>query len=203
MHTSPLLISYLALRRCIGILGTALPLVLSIGALVIFSTDIQTSLSRYYHTDMGDVFVGTLCAIGVFLFSYKGYVETGSRDNVVGNLAGVFAVGTALFATDPASADTIPTTAIGTVHVLFAGLFFLSLAYFCLCLFTKSDPDNHPTEQKLKRNRVYRISGWTILASVLLIGVQAALPMDFREALRPYHPVYWLESIAVIVFGIS
>ena len=62
--------SYLALRKSIGFLAIALPFVVSLGALIFFQTGLQKSISSYYHTDMRDVFVGTLCVIGFFLLSY-------------------------------------------------------------------------------------------------------------------------------------
>lgn len=42
------------------------------------------------YTGMRDVFVGALCAIAVFLRSYRGYDR---RDHIAGNLACVFAAG--------------------------------------------------------------------------------------------------------------
>ncbi len=45
-----LAISYLELRKVIGILGIALPFVLFFGALIIFQTGLQSSISSYYHT---------------------------------------------------------------------------------------------------------------------------------------------------------
>jgi hypothetical protein len=126
--------SYLALRKAIGILGSALPFVVSLGALILFGTGLQSSISSYYHTGMRDVFVGTLFATGFFLLSYKGYERS---DDVAGNLACVFAVGVALFPTAPAGATAIGTRIIGYVHLAFAALFFLTLTYFSLFLFTK------------------------------------------------------------------
>lgn len=41
----------------------------------------------FYHTGMRNVFVGTLCAIGFFLLSYKGYE---SSDDIAGDLGCVF-----------------------------------------------------------------------------------------------------------------
>ena len=204
-NSSPEVRSYQELRQAIGILGTALPFVLSIGACVIFGTGIQSSLSRYYHTEMGGVFVATLCAIGVFLYFYKGYPATGLRDNdnLVGNVAGVSAIGVALFATEPSGNAEIPTTFIGRVHVCFAALLFASLAYFCLYLFKKTDPNKHPTEQKLRRNRIYKVSGWTIVVSIVLVGVQALLPAEIRQVLIPYNPAFWLEAIAVVAFSVA
>ena len=46
---------------------------------------------------------------------------------------------------------------------------FLTLSYFSLCLFTKSS--GHETPEKLLRNRIYRFCGWTILTSIVLIGL--------------------------------
>src|SRR3989304_3888454 len=131
-----LIISYLTLRKTIGLLGTALPFVLSLGALILFQTGIQSSISSYYHTDMRDVFVGTLCVIGVFLLSYKGYERT---DDIAGDLGCVFAVGVALFPTAPDSTASSVDRLIGYVHHAFAALFFLTLIYFSLFLFTKKD----------------------------------------------------------------
>jgi hypothetical protein len=87
-----LIISYLTLRKAIGILGAALPFVLAIGAAVLFMTGIQDSISAYYYTGMRNVFVGMLCATGFFLLSYKGYER---KDSIAGNLGCLFAVGVA------------------------------------------------------------------------------------------------------------
>lgn len=57
-----LVISYLTLRKTIGILGIFLPLTLVIGSILFGDCiTIQQSISNYYHTNMRDVFVVT-CA---------------------------------------------------------------------------------------------------------------------------------------------
>ena len=66
-----LVFSYLTLRKAVGFLGIAFPFVLSLGALILFQTGIQSSISSYYHTYMRDVFVGTLCVIGFFCSPIK------------------------------------------------------------------------------------------------------------------------------------
>ena len=69
-----LVFSYLTLRKTIGLLGLALPVVLAVGGLLIFDPPgLQRSISAYFYTNISQVFVGTLWAIGFFLLSYKGY----------------------------------------------------------------------------------------------------------------------------------
>jgi hypothetical protein len=92
---------------------------------------------------------------------------------------------------------------IGVIHFIFSGLFFITLAYFSLGLFTKTDPTRTPTPQKLMRNRVYVVCGYTILAAIALIAIYIVLPSEIRTYLDQIKPVFWLESIAVVAFGIS
>lgn len=194
-----LVISYLNLRKAIGFLGIAFPLVLYLGGLIFFETGLQTSVSYYYYTGMRDVFVGSLFVVGFFLLSYKGYTRA---DNIAGTLACIFAVGTTLFPTR--SHDPLVSNAtIGTIHDIFAGLLFLTLTYFALCLFTKTDPSRSPGKKKLLRNKIYKLCGYTMLVSILLIAVHQFLPDAVRESLKAYTPVFWLETSAVLAFGIS
>lgn len=195
-----LIISYITLRRIIGILGISLPFVLAIGAAIVFQTGIQSSVSYYYHTGMGDIFVGTLCAIGVFLLSYKGYIGI---DHAHGALAGFCAGGMALFPTTPDNPASGNASFIGYIHIAFAALFFLSLIYFSLFLFTKTAENQEPTEQKLRRNRIYRICGYTMFLCLVLIGIYYFLPTQAASSIEAYKPVFWLEAITIVAFGIS
>ena len=198
-----LVTAYLMLRMAIGVLGTALPFIVSIGAWILWQTGIQESISRYYYTGTRDVFVGTLFAIGVFLVSYKGYNEKkGDHDNIAGNFAGAFAVGVALFPTTPPAGASSHDKVIGAVHLVFASLLFLTLAYYSLCLFTKKDANASP--RKLQRNRIYRICGYTIVACIaLVVVIRVLLPNELRDSLQACHSIFWLESIAVVAFGSS
>ena len=195
-----LIITYLTLRKLIGILGIALPLILFFGALLIFQTGIQSSISSYYYTGMRDLFVGTICVIGFFLLIYKGY-ET--ADNIAGDIGCLAAIGLALFPTAPDGVVTGTQQTIGYLHLGFAALFFMVLIYFSLFLFTKTDPEKTPTPKKLQRNRVYRICGYTMAGCILLIAVYFMLPAEWAALFTPYNPVYWLEAIVIIFFGIS
>src|SRR6266498_3589357 len=137
-----LVLSYLDLRKAIGIIGMALPFVLAFGKIIIESPGIQSSISSYYYTVMRDVFVGSLCAIAVFLLSYRGYER---QDNIAGVLAGLLAFGTAFFPIAPANA-TGRQMIIGAAHLLFSASFFLTLAFFALILFRKTNPGKPMTE---------------------------------------------------------
>ena len=200
--------SYLTLRKAVGFLGISLPFILWLGALIVFKTGrIEESLSCYYHTGMGDVFVGTLFVIGAFLFSYKGYDK---KDDGAGDLACFFAIGVALFPTsvaclqDPHVVPSMIEKIVGFAHVIFAFLFFLTLAYFALCQFTKSDPNKTPTARKKTRNRIYRACGYAILISIALIVLYRLMGLlKINQAISVYDPVFWLETVALMAFGIS
>jgi hypothetical protein len=85
----PIVLSYLGLRRAVGVIGCYLPFALIFGKLFLQSRGLENSISSYYYTTMGDVFVGSMCAIGIFLMSCRGYDR---RDAIAGHLACVFAV---------------------------------------------------------------------------------------------------------------
>ena len=184
-----LVISYLSLRRLIGVLGMALPLVVMIwGWTICGSTKVLPSISDYYSLRTRDAFVGILCAIACFLFTYRGFDD----DERYGNLAAIFAVAVAFF---PNSGTPLERR----VHFSSALGLLLVLAYFSLKIFTKSG--GHPTPQKLIRNRVYTACGALILGCVVLIGLYKSVLADTQLAL--WHPVFWLETLALEAFGFS
>lgn len=195
---SSLVISYLALRQAIGIIGLALPFVLVFGKMLLEGPGTQSSISGYYHTDMRDVFVGSMCAIAVFLISYRGYER---KDDIAGDVACAFALGLALLPIAPDEGATQGQKIIGALHFLFAGCFFLTLAYFSLVLFRKTDPTRPPTRRKLQRNAVYAFCGYTILACLAAVAVIGLLSSD--SPVKGLDPVFWLESAAIVAFGAS
>ncbi len=195
-----LVFSYLELRKVIGILGFTFPFILSLGAYFIFRTGMQTSLSSYYHTDMRNVFVGTLFVIGFFLLSYKGYEP---NDNWAGNLGCIFAIGVALFPTDADPVGNGGLSLTGYIHFLFAALFFLTLIYFSRFLFIKTDPDKMPTKNKRKRNKVYKVCGYIMSLCLVLMAIFNFLPNSAQSIFRQLNPIYWLETFAILAFGFS
>ena len=195
---SSLVLSYLNLRKAVGIIGTSLPFALAVGKNLLEGPGIQSSISSYYYTNMRDVFVGSLCAIAIFLMSYKGYER---KDAIAGDLACIFALGVALFPTTPNINPTSQDRLVGVLHYLFAVLFFLTLAYFSLVLFRKTNPAKIPTRKKMQRNIVYTVCGYTILTCIALLGLKSFLPEE--SPVNNLKPVFWLESVAVFVFGVS
>src|SRR6185436_5071795 len=124
-------------------------------------------MSDYYHSNMRNLFLGSLGAIGVFLMSYWGYDRI---DNIAAKIASAFAVGVAFFPTTPLTGIMSPQEKVAsTLHIICAAGFFLTLAFFSLFLFRKAAPK--PTPQKRKRNVVYLVCGLTMVASIALIGI--------------------------------
>lgn len=186
-----LVISYLTLRIVVGVLGVTLPIILVLGCLIFREDEvIQRSISMYYYTHMRNALVGILCAVALFLFVYKGYDY---KDDIAGYFAGIFAL---LVAFCPAE-DSFTRI----IHLVSAVLFFLTLAYFSLFLFTKGS--DNPSKQKLLRNKIYKICGFIILGCVVLLILYFVLPLSFRDKISDYKPLFWLEALALWAFGFS
>jgi hypothetical protein len=193
-HEDPMLISYRQLRRAVGMIGIALPVVLFVGELLIGEGRLRDSISSYYWSPtMHGVFIGSLCAIGVFLWSYYGEAKW---DNVAGNAACIAAVCVALFPCSPPDDGKAPTR---FVHFTAAAILFLLLAYFCLVSFPGQDPNTTPTPKKPLRNKIYRCCG---IAIVLCVAAIAGMHVFYPDG-PPGSTVFWLESVAIWAFGWS
>jgi len=188
-RTKQEVVSYRTLRRLVGWLGILLPLVLVAGCVVVGSeTVFRESVSAYYGSEMRNVLVGFLFAVGTFLLCYEGYDW---RDDVAGNLACLFMLGVALF---PITSET---HWVRVVHLVSAGALFSTLAVFSLYLFRLSD--GAMTPEKARRNRIYLISGLLIVACILAVAV---LELFFKGiTIAGLQPVFWLEGIALWAFG--
>jgi hypothetical protein len=192
--------AYAYLQKAVGLIAVTLPFVVIVGHLVSGGDGLQRSISAYYYTHMGTYFVGSLFALGVFFLSYNYKpLPDYEIDNWLSKFASLAAVVVALFPTssDPDHASGGSAIVAG-IHITFAMILFVLLAIFSLFLFTKTDDAEHMTSAKRHRNLVYRICGWTIVAAIAMIGIsQVAHPP------QSWHTFLWLESIAVVAFGIS
>jgi hypothetical protein len=190
------IISYKTLRIAVGILGITLPLILILGTLILDNEfPILNSISSYAHKRIGNGFVGIMCAVSLFMFSYLGH---DFKDNFLGHLAGLFALGIAFFPNNIAD----PWTTIPIIHLCSAFLFFITLIFFSLWLFPKTDQEIL-SEQKKKRNMVFRICGYTMIICIALIFIYMAWIVKVIPNNGWFQPVFWLESFALLAFGIS
>lgn len=204
-----LVLSFLRVRRAIGILGYFLPTALLIYSFV-FRHPLLPSISAYYYSPMREIVVGTLCATAVFLWSYEGYRPRPGEwlsDLAAARAASLGALGVALVPTAPGQPVTCTLSQCvlgfplaGVLHWLGAGLFFGALALFCLVLFVRGA---HPDAEKAASNSIYRACGWIILAAIGLIALIGLSPPAVRAQLMPLRPVFWLESIATFAFATS
>lgn len=208
---------YLALRRNIGYLAIFLPGIVWVGAMLLPPhVGIQNSISAYYHTEMRNVFVGILFAMGFFLWTYdpKFYDKSyGNRDRYFGKAAAVFAIAVAFFPTSRENWEAIIPPAVysegiyGFLHLIFAFLLFGTMIYFSYFLFTETRPGKkiRPGSAKEKRNRVYRAMALVMSVCVVLIG--AYFVTEFwglgRNLFDQLPPVFFLEGMAILAFGIS
>lgn len=189
-----MVISYMTLRKMVGLLGISLVPVLVIGSFIVDHTNqIQVSVSAYYYTGMRNALVGIVCGISLFLLSYNGYTW---QDALASKLAGVFALGIAFL---PTSAQDDKSDIISKLHYITSGVFFAILAYMCIFLFTRSAGTMTP--EKKKRNRVYRVCGIIMVVCVICI------PLDSISAIHnriiAYKPTLILEFCALTAFGVS
>jgi hypothetical protein len=201
------------LRQAVGWIGLTLPFLLAVGGFVFqrFAhaphLHIESSISAYYYSGMGNVFVGLLCAIGVFHLATEGYDRW---DRIAGRIACLFAFGVAWFPTTPdLSPPAVPTHAeniVGHVHYTLAALLFLTLAFFCICQFTQTTDVRTRTRRKKERNAVYYACGIAILACIAVIGsvkllyVFGVMP-GFCAWLESWKWNFWFESLALVAFG--
>ena len=195
------------IRKTIGYLGMLLPFVLVLFSLIpFFNTVIQQSVSAYYYTNLREIFTGTLCAVSLFLIRYKGVSNPvfWKDDNRMTNLAGIMALGVALFPTNPVHCcdkiyTLIPVCArfLGYFHYIFAGVFFCTLAVISIWIFTIGQ--NHDVSVRihfLNENNIYRVCGYMILGCVLLIPLSKALNSFPCSTLI-------FEALSLVAFGVS
>jgi len=225
-----LVLSYLAVRASLGILGLALPVALFMYSQIITDGQLQPSISDYYHTHMGDYLVGSLWAIGVFLIAYKGYARTiieqksgrwidKLSDRWVSTVAGFSAISVAMFPVNPAQNGALAATGFtfhtNAVHYFAAFVFFICMALFCLVLFPRGDGTQNNVVQKdgrqmtqiswTSRNFYFVVCGGVIVAAmVALAGYFVLLQMGqvtWVDALNTWDYFFWAEVAAILAFA--
>jgi hypothetical protein len=198
--------AFLIVRVIVGVLGMLLPVLLVVGTKALYNEGPfpRNSLSAYYYSGGRDLFVGILCALGVFLIGYK--VAEANLDNTLTLIAGGCAVLVALFPTNrpgevPEASLTLLQVELGegvvkVVHYLSAGVFLTSLAvisyHFGKREYKRESHANARTAG-FWRNFHFACAGFIVFGLVVAV------------AGKPFYEAALLigEIIAVVAFAVS
>jgi heme A synthase len=219
------------MRQTIGWLGLSLPFILLAGNYCIneynllnnetlvmtqcntytAASSFKPSISHYYYTTVGGLFTGTLSAVALFMFSYRGYPQRDEEivpsDSFMTNLAGICALGVAIFPTSSnfCISDNVRTyissETMGCVHYIFAGFFFISLAFISIFNFRRTA--KVADFGKMPSHNFYKYCGIVMLTCIALILVYSVWFEEKYPALKAYNITFVLETIALLAFGLS
>ena len=123
------------------------------------------SISATYFCNSNMCMIGSLCLCAFFLFTYKGY-DLGDR--VLTMISAISALLIVACPCDAVPADNLglfalPAKISSTIHDISAAVLFVAFALMILTQFTKGG-------QK-RKNTIYRICGWTMVAVMALVVV--------------------------------
>ncbi len=195
------------IRKLIGFLGISLPLALPLLA----SNMIVSSISHYYYLTAPSLyFIIVLSSLALFLISYKGHpIETDEfiNDDWLTNLAGFAALLVVLIPTacndsgnatinEICSSCNLPlfghlNDLTSTYHFVAAGVFVFLMGWMSFFKFSRGQ-DRTSWQYKL-----YKTCGLiTWLAISLLI-------IYFLSDFKINNFVFWMETLAILPFGLS
>lgn len=211
MSSQPIQQSDYRIRKLIGTLGLALPVLLPLSGGMLLS-----SMSHYYYQPLSSIiFIIILSTFGLFLLSYKGYkIDSETEkisDDLLTNIGGISAlivvfVPTYCLESSSPVIDQICASEeyplLGhidglknTIHLIFAGIFIFTMGWMSKYKFTRGE---HTTN-----NKIYKWCGnivWIAIALLLVLVIIDFFNEDFQ--ITPYD-VFLLETLAVVPFGIS
>jgi len=196
------------LRLGVGVIGTLLPVTLIVWNLIAGDkTIVPSSMSGSYYTSARNLFVGSLCALGVFLVLYR---HT-ALQNLFTSCAGVFALLVAFSPTAPAPPATEPQW-INYLHHAAAGALILTLGVFCFVLergdaacAARLDPASPagysaPPQVPGWRRILYFTCGGLVLLSGAFALYTGLWPTSWSTG---WSSLYLFEAVAVFAFGIA
>jgi multisubunit Na+/H+ antiporter MnhB subunit len=197
--------TYRRIRRAIGYLGVSLPILLVLLSLVdFFNTRLQPSISHYYYTNLREIFTGILCSTGFFLMRYKGHGNRSilKNDNLLTNIAGIMALGVALFPTSPNHSSEkiysiVPfdTELLGWLHYGFAMVLFLTFSILAINVFTiRPKAQSDVPSSAVDENNIYKVCGYSIIVFIILIPVSAYFDLFNYSTLV-------FEALSLFAFG--
>jgi hypothetical protein len=195
-------LSHLTLRKLIGWLGLLLPFLVWL-----LAWSYEPSISDYYYTRSGVLFIAVCSLMGAFLISYRGYEKKENEafsDNLVTWVGGIFILLVVAVPT-PLDCDGCPCPTpichqdkwLGIIHFASAALFFVVMGYMSAFHFVRGDNFN---DAKKRRNVVYRIAGFGMWAILVATGLLLWLT-DIKSSFA--HFIFWVEVALLILFGAS
>ncbi len=211
-----MLYSYYRIRKIIGLLGIALPILI-----YVFHGELLSSISHYYYSRSAVFFIAILSAFGLLLISYKGYEKDKDTeifsDNLITHIGGISALLVVLLPTTCIGSNSVEITnmcllqnyplfghdneIIRIVHLVSAGVFLFTMGYMSIFRFTKTKgrlTDEEKMEKK-KKNYVYRICGIAVWISIGILAIETIFQnFHFTE-----YDIFIFETVSVVAFGIS
>lgn len=192
--------TYITLRYGMAILAFLFPLILFAGG-VLHDIPLQNSMSAYYHAVPIDkalpqdpfaprsLFVGILCAIGAFLYLYKGFSKL---ENILLNIAGLCAWGVALY---PMPWNCAPLCPSITPHYLFAVTLFACIA--AVSVYCAKQTLYLVTDAHARRRFALK---YNLLGAAMLLSPIAAIMVSFFFGAYRQH-VFFIEAAGVLAFA--
>jgi hypothetical protein len=198
------------LRLGVGSIGILLPIVLIVGNWIVdWQFSWPSSMSGSYYTHTRNLFVGLLCALGVFLIFYWPTWLQG----LFTCFAGICALLVAFDPTAPPPGKGSEPAWINYMHHSAAGGLILVLGLFCFVLqwgdaASVATLDPHQLQQQaiktrpqvpLRRSILYFTCGGLILVSGGFALITGVWPTSWSTG---WSSLYLFEAIAVLAFGI-
>lgn len=180
-------------------------------AVYIAGADLKPSISDFYYTASGPIFTGILITVAIFLFCYAGYPENKKEDRFswltdrrVSAFAACSALGIVTFPTGSVQKITdnihnyVSSPQAGTLHLIFAALFFLSMATMSIVNFRR-----HPHKELIMNaeGKLYLTCGVGIVVCILILGIHQVVPGGEGWLWGKF--VYIMEVIMLLFFGIA
>jgi hypothetical protein len=169
--------------------------------------NLKSSISHFYYTTAGPLFTGILITLAIFLFCYQGHAKDERQklawitDGLLSKLAAICALLIVIFPTGSKEQITdnihifVSSTIAGSLHLIFAALFFVTMSVFCIVNFRR---DEAKPLRKDAEGIIYLVCGIGILL-VLLILFVAMLMEDSKKQEGSF--VFWMETVMLIFFG--
>jgi asparagine N-glycosylation enzyme membrane subunit Stt3 len=206
------IMSYLTLRKAIGLLGISLPILCLLGSLR-YENNILPSISHYYHSTVNIFFASILFLLAIFLWTYNGddkYERAICKTLAIMALLIVFfpttnsvCIPKPCYTESDLRSFVMPAIVgkpwIGRIHLFCAFIFFSLLVILIFFKFIiherkQSSPD-------IVAIRIYKVCGWGMILSITGIGLAMIFAKNSDNWTLP--PTFMFESIALVCFGVS